>query len=238
MVTIESAWAKYPDYCIELLPLTGVGQAWAGDVLLAESANCLRVTETKHVDRLYFPESDVRWELFEATDHHTVCPFKGQADYWSFTRGAAAEENVVWAYPTPFPEVGGLKGFVCFYHERVRVVTQERWPDGTLVTNRFPGWGDAAELLRLMDVEPVDQTTFVAPAYGQTDRNVLEGGQLLGDAIVAASKTIPTQRVTSASMIFSKAAGFDEAVDVAVDVLRHGRTFSTVEVRLSQAGSM
>jgi acyl-CoA thioesterase len=62
----------------------------------------------------------------------------------------------------------------------------------------------------------------------------VEGGQLIGEAIAAATRTIPTQRVTSASMIFSKAASFDEPLDVAVDVVRGGRTFSTVEVRISQ----
>ena len=33
--------------------------------------------------RIYVPEDDVRWEHFERTEHHTVCPFKGEADYWT-----------------------------------------------------------------------------------------------------------------------------------------------------------
>ena len=57
---------------------------------------------------------------------------------------------------------------------------------------------------------------------------------MLGSAIVAASKTVPDQRVTSAYMIFSKAASFDAPLDLAVDVLRGGRSFSTVEVRINQ----
>ena len=55
---------------------------------------------------------------------------------------------------------------------------------------------------------------------------------MLAQAIVAASKTMPHQRVTSAYMNFSKAAAFDAPLDVNVDVLRAGRTFSTVEVRV------
>ena len=35
-------------------------------------------------------------------------------------------------------------------------------------------------------------------------------------------------------MNFSKAAAFDAPLDVHVDVLRRGRTFSTVEVRVNQ----
>jgi uncharacterized protein (DUF427 family) len=107
--TIESAWARYPDYRIDLVPNRGTARVWHGDLLLAESDRAVRLQETKHVDRLYFPNEDVRWDLFQATDHHTICPFKGQADYWSLTAVDPAEENVVWAYRTPFPEVAGIE---------------------------------------------------------------------------------------------------------------------------------
>ncbi|MGH3439049.1 MAG: DUF427 domain-containing protein, partial [Sciscionella sp.] len=33
----------------------------------------------------YFPPEDVRSEVLHATDHHTVCPIKGQASYYSVT---------------------------------------------------------------------------------------------------------------------------------------------------------
>ena len=128
----------------------------------------------------------------------------------------------MWAYRSPFPEVAELAGYVAFYPDRLRVVIRERWPDGSMVASQFPIWGDTAELVRLMDVEPAGEGHFVGPAYGDTPRNVVEGGQLLGEAIVAAAKTVPNQRVTSASMIFAKAASFDAPVDVDVEVLRGG----------------
>ena len=234
-IEIESAWPRYPDYRIDLVP-AGRGRVWFGDLLLAGSDRCVRLRETKHVERLYFPEEDIRWDLFESTDLHTVCPFKGQARYWSLRSGDL--DNVVWAYPTPFDEVAGIAGLVCFYHERVRVELLEEWPDGSVVATRFPTWGDVSELVRLIDVEPAGAGRFLGPAYGDTPRNVVEGGQLLGEAIVAASKTVPGQRVTSASTIFSKAASFDAPVDVEVEVLRGGRTFSTLEVRIRQEGSL
>jgi acyl-CoA thioesterase II len=180
----------------------------------------------------------VRWELFERTEHHTVCPFKGEADYWTLTASDPPEDNVVWTYRSPFDQVAGIGGYVCFYHERLRVVLEERWPDGATVATRFPDWGDADDLLQLIDVEPAGPNRFVGAAYPKTRRNVVEGGQLLGQAIVAASKAIPSQRVTSASVIFSKAASFDEPLDLSVEVLRGGRTFSTVEVRVAQGGQL
>jgi acyl-CoA thioesterase len=107
-----------------------------------------------------------------------------------------------------------------------------------VTASRFPLWGDASDLLGLMDVEDQGGGHFVCPAYGDVTRNVVEGGQLLGSAMIAASKTVPGQRVTSAYMVFSKAASFDAPIDFDVEVLRGGKTFSTVEVRASQAGQL
>jgi uncharacterized protein (DUF427 family)/acyl-CoA thioesterase len=238
MTKVESAWGRYPDYRIDLVPFDGIARAWHGDLLLAESTAALRVLETNHVDRLYFPEADVRLELMTATDHHSICPFKGEADYWTLSATDPELENLVWAYRTPFDEVGGLKGYLGFYHERVRVELEERWPGdaGVRPAHRFPTWGDATDLLELIDVEQVDPGHFVGPPYRDRTRNVVEGGQLLGQAIVAASKSVPGQRVTSAFMTFPKAASFDAPIDVGVDILRGGRTFSTVAVRAEQDG--
>jgi acyl-CoA thioesterase-2 len=247
VTTIESAWGKYPGYEINLVPCEATARVWYGDLLLAESDSCLRVEETKHADRLYFPESDVRWDLFAPNDHHSVCPFKGEADYWSLAADGIADENLVWTYRRPFDEVAGIEGYVAFYHERVRIELEEHWSDGdgdgdaeagASPTHRFPAWGDATDLLRLIDVDEVAPGHFVGLDYRDTTRNVVEGGQMLAQAIVAASKSVPDQRVTSAYMIFSKAAAFDAPLDLHVDVLRKGRTMSTVEVRVDQSDAL
>lgn len=71
---------------------------------MAESDACLVVTETDHVDRLYVPESGVRWELFAPSDRSTECPFKGRA-----------------SYSDPLPEVAGIAGHVSFYDNHFRM---------------------------------------------------------------------------------------------------------------------
>ncbi len=251
---IESAWPKYPGYVIRATPLDGIGTVRHGDVVLAESAHCLVVAESDHVDQLYFPVEDVRWEHLTATDHHTVCPFKGEASYWSSTDGVDTEENVAWAYLEPFAEVAPIAGHLAFYADRLEVAVTELWSadPGDHLTKRFPLWGSASDLCRLMDVSPTEAAgRFRAPPYPDPPlgtffdwakerhrRDVVEGGQLLGDTIVAASKVVPGQRVTSAYAIFAKAASFDAPLDVDVDVLRGGRSISTVEVRISQDGAL
>jgi uncharacterized protein (DUF427 family)/acyl-CoA thioesterase len=241
MTAIESAWTRRPDYRINITPLETTARVWYRDLLVAESDRCLLLEEQDHVDRLYFPASDVRWEHFTSAEGvHTVCPFKGQADYWDLTAVDPVETGLVWAYPDPFEQVGGIKDHVCFYQDRTRIEIDEQWPNdrpGYRRPRRFPAWGDAAELVRLMDVQPAGDGEFIAPAYGRTSRNVVEGGQLLGEAIVAACKTVPGQRVTSAFMTFSKAASFDLPQELSVSVLRGGRSFSTVAVHVHQDGA-
>src|SRR5262249_7244212 len=180
---IESAWERYPDYEINLVPVTATVRVWHGDTLLAESDAAIRLEEERHVDRLYIPEDHVRWEHFTPTEHHTVCPFKGEADYWTLTASDPHEENVVWAYRQPFDQVGDIAGYVAFYQDRVRIDLEEAFEDDHRTTNRFPVWGDEADLLGLIDVQPAGPNRFVAPPYRDVSRNVVEGGQLLAEAI-------------------------------------------------------
>jgi uncharacterized protein (DUF427 family)/acyl-CoA thioesterase len=239
VAVIESAWASHPGYRIDLVPFPGVARVWHGDLLLAESSSALRVIETDHVERLYLPDIDVQSDLLEENDHHSVCPFKGEADYWTVSASDPPVDNVFWAYRTPFDEVGGLRGYLGVYHEKVRVELETRWPHDAMVsTNRFPIWGDQSDLVTLIDAQEIGVNRFVAPGYHERTRNVVEGGQLLAQAIVAASKAMPDQRVTSAYMTFAKAASFDDPIDLTVDPLRRGRTFSTVAVRAEQNGML
>jgi uncharacterized protein (DUF427 family)/acyl-CoA thioesterase len=251
--TVKSAWGRYPGYRVDLVPWRGKGRVRHGDRVLAESDGCLLVLESDHPAQLYFPEKDVAWRHFEPTDHHTICPFKGEADYWTLVASDPPLENAVWAYPTPLSEVAGLAGYVAFYPDRFEVELVDAFPSdpGHEVVHRVPTWGDAADLQRLLDVAPAGEGRFTSPPYPdpplgtffpqllpKNARVVIEGGHLLGEAIVAASKTVPAQRVTYASMIFSRAARFDQAHEVEVDVLRRGRGFSTLETRTMQAGKL
>lgn len=249
MAAVESAWGRFPGYRIDLVPWRGRGRVRLGERMLAESDACLLVAESDHAPQLYLPEACVAWEHFEATDHHTICPFKGEAAYWTLAAADPPLENVVWTYPTPLDEVAGLAGYVAFYADRLEVELVETFPADPEheVVHRCPPWGDAADLLRLLDVTKTAEGRFASPAYpdppvgtfipqlrSENARLVIEGGQLLGEAIVAASKSVADQRVTQASMLFSRAARFDRAHEVTVDVLRRGRSFSTVETRTLQ----
>ena len=121
----RSAYADHPGYRVDLLPQRARVRVWQGETLLADSRRTLRVEETAHRDVTYFPESDVRLALFDASEHHTFCPFKGEADYLSLARAERPDPNLVWTYRKPFAEVAGLAGYVAFYADRVRIEIDE-----------------------------------------------------------------------------------------------------------------
>ena len=185
MVQIESAWPKYPDYEINLRHDGVVARAWYGDLLLAESKHAVRLEETKHVDRLYFPVEDVHWEHFDA-DRRTSPSARSRAPptYWSLTAVDPVEKDIVWTYTTAVRRGRRHQGLrrastrsACASSSRTRGRVTTRT---AVTTNRFPAWGDAADLLAAdRRRSPAGAGHFVGPAYRDTTRNVVEGGQML-----------------------------------------------------------
>jgi uncharacterized protein (DUF427 family) len=86
---------------------------------LARSDRAVRLDETGLPARYYIPRDDVRTELLRPSSHHTTCPFKGEAAYWSVQLGDDVHENIVWSYETPIPDAAGIAGLLCFYNDRV-----------------------------------------------------------------------------------------------------------------------
>jgi uncharacterized protein (DUF427 family) len=116
---MRSMYHERPDYRVDLLARTNVMTAWLGETCLARSNACLIADEQDHGLVAYFPRDAVDFSHLEPTDHHTVCPFKGQAVYW---RVAGSEgTGIAWSYPEPFPEVARLAGYVAFDQDEVRV---------------------------------------------------------------------------------------------------------------------
>jgi hypothetical protein len=99
---------------------------------------------------------------------------------------------------------GELAGYVAFDHDAVDVeVIDGRDGDDErdVTTKRFPTWGDAADLIRLLDVQPTgERRTYRSPGRADWRRPVVEGSQLLGEAIVAASREVPGRRAVSSWM--------------------------------------
>ena len=82
---------------------------WNGTVI-AESADTV-VVEGNH----YFPESSIKPEFFVQSDHHSVCPWKGTASYYSVQVDGQANADAAWYYPTPKDAAKQITGRVAFW---------------------------------------------------------------------------------------------------------------------------
>ena len=54
---------------------------------IADSTAAHLLFETRHLPVYYFPRADVRMDLMTPTEHHTFCPYKGTAAYWTVRVG-------------------------------------------------------------------------------------------------------------------------------------------------------
>lgn len=63
----------------------------------------------------YFPDSAVRREFLAASDHTSVCPWKGTAQYFSLVVDGKTNANAVWYYANPKPAAKDIAGRVAFW---------------------------------------------------------------------------------------------------------------------------
>ncbi len=89
-------------------------------------------------------------------------------------------------------------------------------------------------MLGVFDVEPVGESRYVG-ASDSGARDVVDASQVLSQAIVAASKSIPGKVVRRASGVFCRPVIGARLIDFGVEVVQNGRTFATTVVTASQA---
>jgi uncharacterized protein (DUF427 family) len=90
-------------------------RARLGAETVVDSSRAKLLHEHRHLPVYYFPKDDVRMDLLEPSDHSSICPYKGEASYWSVRVGERVAENAVWGYPEPIEDAPPLAGYVAFY---------------------------------------------------------------------------------------------------------------------------
>lgn len=92
-----------------------------------------------------------------------------------------------------------------------------------------------ASMLAVFDVAPVGDGLYRGE-HDAGDRAVIDGSQVLAQSIVAATKSCPGKVVRSAHAIFGSAIDAAQPIDLAVEVVRDGRTVATARVVGTQGG--
>lgn len=133
---------------------------------------------------------------------------------------------------------GELRDHICFDHDRVTVELYPAAPGHDVdpaSAIRFPNWGDASDLIDIIDVTPEGGGRYLSSAKSDWRRPVVEGSQILGQALVAAAREAASdRRAVHASMMFLRAADARSPYHLDLDTLSAGRTFSAFSVRAVQ----
>lgn len=112
---VESLSARaHEGYRISLEPDPRRIQAVFQGETVADSSNVLVMHETRLAPVFYFPREDVRMDLLVKSDHHTHCPFKGNASYWTIQVGKKSAKNAAWSYETAYDESSGVEEYIAF----------------------------------------------------------------------------------------------------------------------------
>jgi uncharacterized protein (DUF427 family) len=84
---------------------------WNG-ATIAEAA----LADTHKIEgNIYFPPSAVNRSYLRPSGHHTDCPWKGTASYYTLDVNGQTNPNAAWFYPEPKDAAAEIKGFVAFW---------------------------------------------------------------------------------------------------------------------------
>ena len=89
-------------------------------------------------------------------------------------------------------------------------------------------------LLQALQLEPIGGDRFRAPSEGDRFADRLFGGQLVAQAMIAASRTVNGKRPNSLHAYFVEAGTPTRPLDLAVESVRDGRSISTRRVTVTQ----
>ncbi len=118
-------FAKHPDHRITTRPAgTHVQIRFEGETI-ADTREAVALEEPMGGSTVspvvyYIPRKDVKMERLVRTSHHTYCPFKGDASYYSLKDGP---ENAAWTYEQPYDELRAIKDLLAFYPDKVDSIT-------------------------------------------------------------------------------------------------------------------
>jgi uncharacterized protein (DUF427 family) len=84
---------------------------WNGAVIAEASSDEVHIVE----NNIYFPANKVNPAYLKGSDHHSVCSWKGTADYYHLVVDGKVNENAAWLYRTPEKAATKITGFIAFW---------------------------------------------------------------------------------------------------------------------------
>lgn len=120
MANSGPGYREHPEHRVTVRPRREHAKVVFRGEVIAETNEAIMLEESGMPVVPYVPRADVKMDRLTKTDHHTRCPFKGEASYFSVA-GAPDGENAVWSYEHPYDEVPEIAGYLAFYPNKFDV---------------------------------------------------------------------------------------------------------------------
>ena len=113
-----------PDHPITIAPNgKRVRVMFAGQVI-ADTTHALTLKEASYKPVFYIPRADADMSLLKPSDHHTHCPYKGDASYFTIEAERPQRGKCGVVLRTAFPAMAEIKGYLAFYPNRVDAIEE------------------------------------------------------------------------------------------------------------------
>ncbi|HEY1543990.1 MAG TPA: DUF427 domain-containing protein [Xanthobacteraceae bacterium] len=113
------------DHPIRIEPHSNRLHVKLGGKTVVDTTRALTLFEAAYPGVQYVPREDADMSLLARTEHHTHCPYKGDASYYSIHADGKVVENAVWTYEKPFPGVEQIGGYLAFYPNKVEITVEK-----------------------------------------------------------------------------------------------------------------
>jgi uncharacterized protein (DUF427 family) len=110
-----------PDHPITITPNPRRVRVEVNGHVIADSAAALTLQEASYPAVQYIPRDDIEMGFFGRTAHHTQCPYKGEANYYTATIDDQVIENAAWSYENPYAAMEQIRGLLAFYPNKARI---------------------------------------------------------------------------------------------------------------------
>ena len=110
----------------EITPAKGTFTAHINETALASSSNAQKLLE-HHFGKIfppvfYIPREDIDFSRLVKNESKTShCLIKGDASYYSLNTEDGLIENIAWSYEDPINHVAGIKDYLAFDGNLVRI---------------------------------------------------------------------------------------------------------------------
>ena len=108
-----------PDHPISIEPADKRVVVKVADRVIADTRDALTLREASYPPVFYIPPGDADMALLQRSAHHSYCPYKGEASYFSIPVGGVRSVDAIWSYEAPYDAVAQIKDHLAFYPDRV-----------------------------------------------------------------------------------------------------------------------